>query len=110
MMEWVKKQWAKLAAGVALFVVGALVYFSGRFKANGELDFAAAKRELELNTARGASLEKKVQENHEQRVEIVADILSEEIALSRQKEANHELSPADVLARLRAHGLVKPKP
>lgn len=108
MIEWLKSQWKKIAAGVALFIVGAVVYFSGRFNSKGELDFAAAKRELELNTARGASLERKVQENHEQRVEIVADILSEEIALARQKESNHALSPDEVLARLRAHGLVKP--
>ena len=110
MMEWVKKQWAKLAAGLALVVVGAIVYFSGRFRSNGELNFAAAKRELELNTARGASLERKLQENHERRVDIVSDILAEETALSRQKAANNELSPEDVLARLRAHGLIKPKP
>lgn len=108
MMEWFKKQWAKLAAGVALFVVGAVVYFSGRFNSKGELDFAAAKRELELNTARGASLQKQVEMNHAAQVEIVADILSEEIALSQQKAQNETLSPEDVLARLRAHGLIKP--
>lgn len=108
MIEWLKKQWAKLAAGVALFIVGVVVYFSGRFKANGELDFAAAKRELEVNTARGASLERKVQENHEARVEIVSDILSEEIALAQKQKANHEATPEDVIARLRAHGLIKP--
>lgn len=108
MIEFLKKQWAKLAAGVALFIVGAVVYFSGRFRANGELDFAAAKRELELNTARGASLERKVQENHERTVEIASDILAEEIALAAQQKANHEATAEDVIARLRAHGLIKP--
>ncbi len=106
MMEFLKKQWAKLAAGVVLFVVGAVVYFSGRFRSNGELDFSAAKRELELNTARGASLERQVQENHERQVDIIADILSEEIALSQQQAKNETLSPDNVLARLRAHGLI----
>lgn len=108
MMEWFKKQWVKLAAGVALFLVGAVVYFSGRFRSNGELDFAAAKRELELNTARGASLEKQLAATHTKQVEVVADILSEEIALSQRQKANNEISAADVIARLRAHGLIAP--
>lgn len=108
MIEFLKKQWAKLAAGVALFVVGAVVYFSGRFNSKGELDFAAAKRELEINTARGASLQKQLDANHTQQVEVVADILSAEIALSQLQKANNEISAADVIARLRAHGLIKP--
>jgi len=108
MIEWMKKQWAKLAAGVALFVVGALVYFSGRFKSNGELNFAAAKRELELNNARGASLQTKLDENHAAQVEIVSDILAEEIALAQKQKANHEATAQDVIDRLRAHGLIKP--
>lgn len=108
MTDWLKKQWAKLAAGCALFVLGAVVYFSGRFKANGELNFAAAKRELEVNAARGASLERKVQENHERQVAIVSDILSEEIVLAQKQKANNEATAEDVIARLRAHGLIKP--
>lgn len=108
MMEFLKKQWAKLAAGVALFVAGAVIYFSGRFKANGELNFAAAKRELELNTARGASLQAKLDQNRAAQVEIVSDILSEEIALAQKQKANHEISADEVIARLRAHGLIAP--
>lgn len=108
MVEWLKKQWAKLAAGCGLIVVGAIVYFSGRFRSNGELNFAAAKRELELNTARGASLQAKLNENHASQVEVVADILAEEIALAQKQKANHEATAQDVIDRLRAHGLIKP--
>jgi preprotein translocase subunit SecF len=107
MTDWLKRQWVKLAAGCATLLLFVAVYFAGRWKRNGELDFAAAKRELELNTARGATLQKQLDANHTRQAEIVGDILSEEIALSQQKEANHALSPDEVLARLRAHGLVR---
>ncbi len=110
MTEWLKKQWGKLAAGVGLLLAAALLYFAGRWRKNGELNFAAAKRELEINNARGASLEAQLKEVRGKQAEVVADILSEEIALSQKQKANHELSPEDVVARLREHGLIKPKP
>jgi hypothetical protein len=107
-MKWLKTQWTKLAAGVGLIMIGAIVYFGGRFKSNGELNFSAAKREMELNTARGAALQKQLDENHAAQVEVVSDILSEEIALAQKQKANHEATAEDVIARLRAHGLIAP--
>ncbi len=107
-MEWSRKIWKWLAAGVASLLVVAGVYLAGRRTSGGELDFAAAKRELELNTARGAALEKKLSEVHSKQVAVVADILSEEIALSQKQAQNEKLSPEDVIARLRVHGLITP--
>ena len=108
MKEWLKAQWVKLAAGCTVLLAGVLVFFAGRYRRNGEMDFAAAKRELELNTARGAVLEKQLQANHAKQVEVVSDILAEELALSAKQKAYNELTAADVVARLRAHGLLKP--
>jgi len=106
-MEWLKKQWVKLAAGVAGLALLVGVYFAGHYKRNGELDFVAAKRELELNTARGAILEKKLQDVRKKQGDIVSDILAEELLQRKRQEANRELTDDEVIAHLRAHGLIK---
>ena len=107
-MEWLKRQWAKVAAGCAAIALLAVVYFVGHYKKNGELDFAAAKRELEINQARGATLEQKLQVVRKKQGEIVSDILAEELLQRKTLEANRELTDDEVIAHLRAYGLVKP--
>lgn len=107
MIEWIKKQWAKLAAGWALLVLAVMVYLSGRWRRNGELDMAAAKRELELNTARGAALQKKLDDNKTKQIEVVSDILAEQLALAKKQAADKELTDEEVIARLRADGLIR---
>lgn len=107
MMTWIKSQWLKLATAVAGLLLLASVYFLGRRTRSGDLDFAAAKRELELADKQSSALQTKLDDVEGQRLKVVEDILSEEIALSLQKEKNHELDPEDVVRRLRDHGLIK---
>jgi preprotein translocase subunit SecF len=107
MMDWIKQKWVGLATAVASLMLLLSVYFLGRRTSKGELDFAAAKRELELTNQQSEALQHKLEAVNAKRVEVVADILSEEIALSQKKKANHELDEADIIDRLRDHGLIK---
>lgn len=109
MTEWMKKQWAKMAAGCALLVTMVLIFAAGRYKRDGQLDLAAAKRELEMNLARGEKLEAQLTDVRGKQTRIVADILADQLALAAQKKKNQELSNEEVIARLRADGLVAPE-
>jgi hypothetical protein len=107
MMDWIKARWKSLATVVGSLVLLVSVYFFGRRTRSGELDFAAAKRELELTNARSAALQVKLDATKAHQVEVAEDILREEIALSQKQKANHDLDQEDIIARLRAHGLVR---
>lgn len=91
---------------LSLASVGMLfaVYFVGRRNRKGEVNLEVAKKELEAANAKHEQVIKQLDTLHDKRMDIVADIITEEVA-SAQK-AGAPISDEDVLRRLRAHGLV----
>lgn len=84
-----------------------LVYFIGRSKKNGDVNVAIAQRELDLANKKHEKLSGQLDALDKKRVDIVADILSEETARVVREAGNKELTDDQVIERLRTDGLLR---
>lgn len=98
---------AKIVAFFSLLVTLVLVYFIGRSRRSGEVSVAIAKRELELANKKHEKLTTQIDALDKKRVDIVADIISEETARVAREAGNKELSDDEVIERLRTDGLLQ---
>jgi hypothetical protein len=107
MMDWLKSMKLKLIALLSLLLSFFLVYLVGRRNRKGELRVGIAQRELELANQKHEQLEVQLNDLHNKRVDIAADILAEETARMVKQAGSKELSDDEIISRLKLDGLIK---
>ena len=102
-MELLKRIWKWVALTVGSLGLLFIVYFVGRRNRQGEVNLEVASKELERANSKHEELSGKLKTLQEQRMDIVADIVSEATA----SKVKTTITDEEVINRLRASGLIK---
>jgi len=104
LIEWLKKRWAYVAAGLGAILVSAAIYLSGRSLRKGDVEIGVAKRELENANRTYNETLNKTHAIQEKSKRLVSDILVEQNKRAEDAKRVEGLSDEEVVSELRKRG------